>query len=1354
MGCKDEDYDLDFDEDGVVDCIDACPTEYGKGTDGCPDHGLDPTDPKICKNGKLVAVSEQGNPISIYTGNKVESEKDLNFTSPFAEGLTFRRFYNSQSEIHGPMGYGWTHNYNVTLTEVTNSNGEYLRIMDETGFSRYFNRKPDPETGAFLPRGGERTSLTARDNTYIWQRHDGTTYTFHMVSKQLLHIEDPLGNRLNVFYSSTNNQLIETVTDEAGDRALEFSYTSGLLSTIRLVSGGIDAGVQVTYGHDENRNLTTVTFADGSGFVYTYDDTNNGTSAKPFINNLTRKVDAAGHFLAGWAYNSADRCYFNETPDGRGVTIDYDSTADGVIVTDAYGVSRTYGFATISARKRIATVSGGAGCSSCSDEPIRWEYDLQLNVTEIEYANGRIDRFADFDARGNAGTAIRAVGTADEQTMTSTWHPLLNKPLTRAQESVMGGGTKVTTWDYDDDGNEIANENPTPLLHRIVVSGYTRNASGALTAVESVTLFSYDSRGLLLGVDGPLEGAGDTTTFAYDSATGDLLSVTRPVSGSTTFSEYDAAGRPGRITDPNLNSIDYAYDGRGRVSSMTRMWDSAVTNFTYTPAGKPDTVSLPNGIILNYEYDSTTGRLVSITDVLGNRVAHGYDDQGNIIETGYLLASGTRTFLERFDYQHPNRPGKLWKQINPDDSFFEYAYDSVGNLYQVTDPEGRTTTYGHDLLGRQASVVQPGTVATDLNYDVQGNLVLVTDPESRTTEYVVDDLGRTVTVNSPDTGTTRYAYDAAGNLTSKTDANGITSTYTYDDEYRLTGIHYPDAGQDVTYTYDQGADGVGRLTGMSDASGSYVYGWDEAGNIVSEEKTIDGIVYTTEYAYDAAGLLTAMTYPDGTVVSYQRDAAGNVSQVSAVHNGTTTVLASGIDYLPFGPMQTMTLGNGIGVNRSFDLLYRMTGNISTGVQNSDYGHDRLGNVTAVTDNLNSTRDLSFDYDDLYRLTGAGGIYGTLSFSMDDTGNRLSRTADGVTETYAYTTGTSLLDQIVGSGTVDITTDAAGNTTVYGNRTLDYDQDNRLVRVQEDGITLATYVTSADGRRMMKTVDGSVTVYHYDLEGHLIAESDGQGNLTRLYIYLNGAPLSMVVADGETDGVYYYHNDHLGTPQRLTDVTGTVAWAADYLPFGGVDITVETVENNLRFAGQYYDAETGLHYNYHRYYDPDTGRYLTADPIGLAGGINLFAYVSNDPVNYIDPTGELGFSLARRVWKKIVAKHILGTKPAGTLFNQEASTVKKLIRKTIKDGEMTELGGKHGTHFTYNFKRPIGTEGETTVLVTVKKGSIRSAYPVAGTILGIIGVLVDPFDAISGELSNSETGAITWDWRQNRTSQCP
>ena len=120
--------------------------------------------------------------------------------------------------------------------------------------------------------------------------------------------------------------------------------------------------------------------------------------------------------------------------------------------------------------------------------------------------------------------------------------------------------------------------------------------------------------------------------------------------------------------------VSYTHDTQGNL-----------TGFTYMLASKPATISLPNGTTLTYGYDAATGRLVSVTDALGNRVAQSYDDQGNITETGYYLPSSTRTFRERFDYQYPNRPGKLWKRINPDDSFFEFAYDAVGNMNQVTD---------------------------------------------------------------------------------------------------------------------------------------------------------------------------------------------------------------------------------------------------------------------------------------------------------------------------------------------------------------------------------------------------------------------------------------------------------------------------------------------------------------------------------------------------------------------------------------------------------------------------------------------------------------------------------------------
>jgi RHS repeat-associated protein len=141
----------------------------------------------------------------------------------------------------------------------------------------------------------------------------------------------------------------------------------------------------------------------------------------------------------------------------------------------------------------------------------------------------------------------------------------------------------------------------------------------------------------------------------------------------------------------------------------------------------------------------------------------------------------------------------------------------------------------------------------------------------------------------------------------------------------------------------------------------------------------------------------------------------------------------------------------------------------------------------------------------------------------------------------------------------------------------------------------------------------------------------------------------------SEQIYHFHNDHLGTPQKLTNATGSVVWATDYLPFGQVTITAEAVENNLRFAGQYYDTETGLHYNYHRYYDPVVGRYLTPDPIGIEDGINLYAYVQNNPVNYTDPYG-----------LESIGGYMVGNDNAG-LFNYKAHTTNNSIIGTFKSG---------------------------------------------------------------------------------------
>jgi RHS repeat-associated protein len=165
-------------------------------------------------------------------------------------------------------------------------------------------------------------------------------------------------------------------------------------------------------------------------------------------------------------------------------------------------------------------------------------------------------------------------------------------------------------------------------------------------------------------------------------------------------------------------------------------------------------------------------------------------------------------------------------------------------------------------------------------------------------------------------------------------------------------------------------------------------------------------------------------------------------------------------------------------------------------------------------------------------------------------------------------------------------------------------------------TIAEYTYNGAGQRIKKVVSGVTRVFHYDLRGHMIAESDGAGQTIAEYVYLGDNLLSMI-RQGNT---HYFHNNNLGTPQVLTDVSGNVVWKALYNPFGMAQITVQTVENPFRLPGQYYDSETGLHYNYFRYYHPKIGRYLTPDPIGLQGGINLWTYVAGNPVNGVDPKG--------------------------------------------------------------------------------------------------------------------------------------
>jgi RHS repeat-associated protein len=235
------------------------------------------------------------------------------------------------------------------------------------------------------------------------------------------------------------------------------------------------------------------------------------------------------------------------------------------------------------------------------------------------------------------------------------------------------------------------------------------------------------------------------------------------------------------------------------------------------------------------------------------------------------------------------------------------------------------------------------------------------------------------------------------------------------------------------------------------------------------------------------------------------------------------------------------------------------------------------------------------------------------------------TRNGVNEYYTYTYGANRLVSVRGRKVKSFGYDNNGNVTSENARSYVYSQNNRLIRVVENDLTLGEYAYNGVGQRIKKVAAGATTIYHYDRFGNLIAESDDEGTFRVDYLYFSGQPLARIDIS-ITESIYYYHNDHLGTPQVLTNDQGQIVWKADYKPFGEVDIMIEKVKNNFRFPGQYYDEETGVHYNWFRDYNPTIGRYIEPDPIGLMRqrnvltALNFYAYGLNNPLNVKDING--------------------------------------------------------------------------------------------------------------------------------------
>ncbi|HEK0259951.1 TPA: RHS repeat protein, partial [Pseudomonas aeruginosa] len=418
---------------------------------------------------------------------------------------------------------------------------------------------------------------------------------------------------------------------------------------------------------------------------------------------------------------------------------------------------------------------------------------------------------------------------------------------------------------------------------------------------------------------------------------------------------------------------------------------------------------------------------------------------------------------------------------------------------------------------------------------------------------------------------------------------------------------------------------------------SLVYRYDERGNLVEQVRSIrldqQTLLDRVTYRYDAANQLLEIGYPSGLAIGYPRNAGGQVASVTlAVGDKAPSTLVGQIAYLPFGPLLRLTWGNGITLSREYDQDYQLLRQ-KVGPWQSDYQHDANGNIQQHRHSLWGTLD--YQYDPLDRLTEERGVQGGRSYAYDAVGNRTQRSdnpASGGTassQDYQYAPDSNRLTAI---GAQAVTSDAAGNLTQdRAARKLAYDAQGRLQSVSLDGQQVAEYRYNALGQRIVKLTPESITTYLYGPDGQLLgeAEHDGSGRKLRAqyYLWLDSLPLATIDADYDAQGkvgnptLLYLHGDHLDTPRLATDASGQIAWQWQSDAFGrGEALSQGSTQVNLRFPGQYYDAESGLHYNYFRDYDPETGRYVESDPIGLGGGLNTYGYVEANPVLRTDSLG--------------------------------------------------------------------------------------------------------------------------------------
>ena len=814
------------------------------------------------------------------------------------------------------------------------------------------------------------------------------------------------------------------------------------------------------------------------------------------------------------------------------------------------------------------------------------------------------------------------------------------------------------------------------------IEHYTYNADNLIVhkrADGTQTRYSYDERDNVVAITDPL---GNHWQRSYD-AQDRIITQINPLGHSTRY-EYNAAGQLTRTINANQGESTLTYNEAGLLTEHVDCSNQRTT----------------------WQYDAHN-RLISKTNAAGDTTSYTYADTAE--QLGRIAAltrpDGTTEQVTL------NGEGQLAQHTDALNRSTSYVYGLKGKVLARTDANANHLSYQYDKAGRLTCLENENQSHYTFEYNLAGKLLKETDFGGQSNEYRYDDRGVLVGIlNKP--RATNFEFDKMGRITRKSSLKKI-------DERTVTDL--------LTDKFEY--DALGRLIKAANADATVEWAYDAAGRLTSETQTHNGQTHVWQHEYNALNTRIKTTRPDGSVIDWLTYGSGHVHGI--LWNGQELI---NFERDNLHRETSRTQANTVTQNKQYDAVGRLKSqHIAQSGQTLNqraYNYDAAGQLTHISDQRRG--ELAYSYDPVGRLLQANSALGEELFAFDPAGNisdSMVNTADKSSEPnavgWALPTDAdkqskankvldNLLKQYIGT---HYTYDALGNMTERLHNgvktTFEWDSNNRMIASETNG-KRTTYAYDPLGRRIAKTTDQQTTIYGWD--GDTLAfeqtETNGATQTTHTIYEANSfIPMVQIVkrtakvlttADGEdeqgdafeTETIAYYQNDHLGTPQELTDSNGQVVWSANYKAWGEAKTAIDKaaqaagIDNKLRFQGQYLDEETGLHYNRHRYYDPHSGRFVSQDPIKLAGGNNLQVYAPN-PTMWVDPLGLCAcYRGDGRAPDEIFEQ---GMRPRGTNMdlenhvytNQNSGYLSTSSEQSVAQGFAQNQGGGH----VYSIKTP-------------------------------------------------------------------